>query len=742
LRAHDIGLSGHKGRGWWVLGVVVGLLLGVFGWVGVAGAVVLPVSDLGFEVEVHQVGGGLVPSDLATGSGSGAQLARVVVIEGKDEDSLVGFLAAAHVRLYAEMGLPCPPGVTGSACTDETEWSPAAAASEMSSFVAAFARRYGPGGTFWAAHPDLPYLPVESFEIGDEPNIPVYWVADALHLHWADPSNPNLVDAADYAEVYEAARSALHAVDPTGVAVVGGLADSASGGVDVQSDEQLLAGLTPGSVDAVGYHPWVYDVSDSLLNTDTTELRDWMDAHGMGGVPIDVNELGACQTTAETTDDYECAVSQTSAAWGSVLTSYMRWALCTPSLDVDKVLAFYWGGEPGTDQQVWLPLASSDLELTPYGEDYLAEASLLTTVGCSGGSASGDSPPVNSSLPVVRGSAVSGDTLRATAGGWSGAPAPVLVYQWLRCDGSGENCVVVGSGSTAFELGAGEVGYTVRFLVTASNTAGIRTAISAPTGLVGAGVTSTSTSSSSSSSTSSSSTTSSTPTSTTTTTTSSTPTTTSTTTSHPTSTTTSTTTSHPTSTTTSTTTTHPTRTTTSTGTSTTTTTTTSPTTSVPVWTSVPSVGGRGLRSMGLRVSRLVRRGRDVSIRVRRAAGSGGVRVVAYGRGRRHLRRRLVARRPKGGVTMFEAVLSPGRWRVVVTGQPAAGFAAPRAYARDVTVPTRKQLQAERARVAAAFAAVWAEGIPLAAGRVGSAYVNVSCMWAPDLDHAAARRCVR
>src|SRR3954470_2905042 len=44
---------------------------------------------------------------------------------------------------------------------------------------AAFARRaaarYGPNGSFWTEHTDLPYLPVRTWQIWNEPNLPVYW---------------------------------------------------------------------------------------------------------------------------------------------------------------------------------------------------------------------------------------------------------------------------------------------------------------------------------------------------------------------------------------------------------------------------------------------------------------------------------------------------------------------------------------------------------------------------------------
>ena len=38
-------------------------------------------------------------------------------------------------------------------------------------FLTNFVHRYGPEGSFWAAHPNLPYHPVTSYEIWNEPNL-------------------------------------------------------------------------------------------------------------------------------------------------------------------------------------------------------------------------------------------------------------------------------------------------------------------------------------------------------------------------------------------------------------------------------------------------------------------------------------------------------------------------------------------------------------------------------------------
>ena len=284
------------------------------------------------------------PSDLAMASGAGVGLARDQVIAGANTDAIVGLSAAAHLRLYPMLGLPRSQGA-------------AADASAMAAFVTSFAQRYGRGGSFWAQHPELPYLPVESYEIGNEPDITPTAPADATSLHYVNP--------ADYATVYESARAAVHQVDPAAQAVVGGMLDSGAIGLD--QAEQYLAAIGP--VDAVGYHPYLYDVT--RMEQDTLALRQWLDANGHAGVPLDINEFGAA-----------AGVTAGSAAWGAQVSQYTQWALCTPTLDVEDVQAFWWGAVPLAANDPWFSMVDSGGSQTPLGTAYLGEVQSLTTQGC------------------------------------------------------------------------------------------------------------------------------------------------------------------------------------------------------------------------------------------------------------------------------------------------------------------------------------------------------------------------
>jgi hypothetical protein len=103
-------------------------------------------------------------------------------------------------------------------------------------------------------------------------------------------------------------------------------------------------------------------------------------------------------------------------------------------------------------------------------------------------------PPVNGAAPTVtvsapRGAAGAiqgppqvGGSLIASSGAWSGTQPLAFSYQWLRCDAGGAGCTpIVGATGQTYAPIVGDVGDTLRVLVTARNAAGSAAAQSAAT---------------------------------------------------------------------------------------------------------------------------------------------------------------------------------------------------------------------------------------------------------------------
>lgn len=95
--------------------------------------------------------------------------------------------------------------------------------------------------------------------------------------------------------------------------------------------------------------------------------------------------------------------------------------------------------------------------------------------------------PPSGWLPVLSGLAIEGEILTVSAGAWGGNPPPTLTYQWQRCDSGGTGCVPIGGATAvAYTLTSGDVGATIRCVVTGTNPAGQVSATSDPTSVIAA----------------------------------------------------------------------------------------------------------------------------------------------------------------------------------------------------------------------------------------------------------------
>jgi hypothetical protein len=76
-------------------------------------------------------------------------------------------------------------------------------------FLTALVARYGPSGSFWAEHPELPRMPVRDWQIWNEPNLTRYWTRQPF--------------ARSYVRLLRAAHAAIRAADPGARVVLAGL---------------------------------------------------------------------------------------------------------------------------------------------------------------------------------------------------------------------------------------------------------------------------------------------------------------------------------------------------------------------------------------------------------------------------------------------------------------------------------------------------------------------------------------
>ncbi|MDQ2901490.1 MAG: S8 family serine peptidase, partial [Acidobacteriota bacterium] len=101
------------------------------------------------------------------------------------------------------------------------------------------------------------------------------------------------------------------------------------------------------------------------------------------------------------------------------------------------------------------------------------------TYGFYGATVSVANVPRNTTLPAITGSPMPGQILSTSNGVWTNNPVS-YAYQWNRCDAFGSNCLAInGAKANSYTLSSADSGLTVRSTVTASNSAGSSTAISA-----------------------------------------------------------------------------------------------------------------------------------------------------------------------------------------------------------------------------------------------------------------------
>jgi hypothetical protein len=102
--------------------------------------------------------------------------------------------------------------------------------------------------------------------------------------------------------------------------------------------------------------------------------------------------------------------------------------------------------------------------------------------------------PQNASPPTISGDTAVGSRLTANPGTWNGSGPFTFQYQWLICNGTGQNCGnIAGETDKTYKIRTGDEGNTVSVRVIASNADGSENATSDPTKKITAETTTTTT---------------------------------------------------------------------------------------------------------------------------------------------------------------------------------------------------------------------------------------------------------
>jgi hypothetical protein len=111
---------------------------------------------------------------------------------------------------------------------------------------------------------------------------------------------------------------------------------------------------------------------------------------------------------------------------------------------------------------------------------------LAALLAIGGAQAMRSAAPVNTVAPAISGTPTVAQTLTASDGTWSNTPTS-FAYQWLRCNGGGNNCANVANGTQkTYILVGADAAHTMRVRVTATNADGSNSVQSAQTAAVAA----------------------------------------------------------------------------------------------------------------------------------------------------------------------------------------------------------------------------------------------------------------
>jgi hypothetical protein len=262
------------------------------------------------------------------------------VYHWKETDALVAALARSGLRWY-----PIADYATDWAGVDGWQSPPRRSAiSDYANYAGALARRYGRDGRFWRDHPNLPQVPVQNYEIWNEPNFSHFWPQQSYA-------------PARLGAMYLESQRQIHRADADASVVLGGLA--AAGSATFLS--QLLSAHPTllERLQAVGLHPYGGGADGGLELTYARieSLRSALDRLWPDrSVPIEVTEIG-------------WAVPPTPEDWRSWRLRRLVVELPRSDCDISRLVVFSWLGDPATTE-AGFGIATPDGTLTPAGRSF------------------------------------------------------------------------------------------------------------------------------------------------------------------------------------------------------------------------------------------------------------------------------------------------------------------------------------------------------------------------------------
>jgi hypothetical protein len=204
-------------------------------------------------------------------------------------DQIVAAAAARHLTVLPVL-ITSP---AWAAVPPSTQASPPRDPATYARFAAAAVRRYGPGGAFWAQHPELQAQPIRDWQIWNEPNFRAFW----RPKDWPRP----------YVALLRAARASIRAVDPGARIVLGGLPQQSW-----KALEKIYRAGGRTLFDIAAIHPFTSRVTGAveIVRKGEAVMRRFRD----GGKPVWLTEITWPSSRGHTNTGFGYEVSQRAQA--------------------------------------------------------------------------------------------------------------------------------------------------------------------------------------------------------------------------------------------------------------------------------------------------------------------------------------------------------------------------------------------------------------------------------------------
>ena len=149
-------------------------------------------------------------------------------------------------------------------------------ASAFGAFAARAVERYGPGGEFWEARPDLPARPIRDWQVWNEPSLAYFW-----------RPRPH---ASGFGSMLRVVAAAIRGADPGARVIAPALPQSRYGVPLMRYLERMSRAAGRRGYDVAAVNPYARTVGEMMGLLRRT--RRWLDRHGRKRVPINVSEFG------------------------------------------------------------------------------------------------------------------------------------------------------------------------------------------------------------------------------------------------------------------------------------------------------------------------------------------------------------------------------------------------------------------------------------------------------------------